>query len=159
MARHEIQKLQSSREELKRRNLELKAKLMEQPMVLNIGFRVGNPSSGIDSMVEVLKCLKSMDLKTTAIHSQFSPQQFSGLAKIQTQVSLSPLFLPFSIPLLQTQKKLPENGVKGIPNCRDGIIINFPKKYCLYCSFFNNCFHKLFLKITLCFLNKKQKII
>ncbi|KAJ9700559.1 hypothetical protein PVL29_006051 [Vitis rotundifolia] len=95
MANHEIQKLQSSKEELKRRNQELKAKLREEEMMLNIGLRVGNPSSGIDSMEEVLKCLKNMDLKTTAIHSQFSPQQLSAVVKIQTQVLLSfnfPLF-------------------------------------------------------------------
>ena len=88
MAAHEIKKLQSSREELKRRNLELKSKSMEQAMVFNIGLRVGNPSSGIDSMVEVLKCLKNMDLKTTAIRSEFSPQQFSAVLKMQTQVLL-----------------------------------------------------------------------
>ncbi|RVW55445.1 Transcription factor bHLH92 [Vitis vinifera] len=41
MAKHEIQKLQSSKEELKRRNQELNAKLREEAMVLNIGFRIG----------------------------------------------------------------------------------------------------------------------
>ncbi|XP_034685156.1 transcription factor bHLH92 isoform X2 [Vitis riparia] len=85
MAKHEIQKLQSSKEELKRRNQELNAKLREGTMVLNIGLKVGNPSSGIDSMEEVLKCLKNMDLKTTSIQSQFSPQQISAAVKIQTQ--------------------------------------------------------------------------
>ena len=88
MAAKKIEEMQTRREELQRRKLEVEANLVAEGGA-KIRVRVANPASGIDSMVEVLKCLKSLGLKTTTIRSNFSAHEFSAELQIDTQVSLS----------------------------------------------------------------------
>jgi hypothetical protein len=90
MAAKNIEGMQRRREELQRRKLEVEANLAAAAEGgAKIRVRVANPASGIDSMVEVLKCLKSLGLNTTTIRSNFSAHEFSAELQIDTQVSLS----------------------------------------------------------------------
>lgn len=60
-----------------------------------INVKVNNPTSGVDSMVEVLKFMKQRVLKVSNIQSVFSPEVFSAQMELQTKVVLSDLF-PYS---------------------------------------------------------------
>ncbi|XP_052189715.1 transcription factor bHLH92 [Diospyros lotus] len=89
----EVEELQRCKEELERRKEEMERKLLlartEQPREMEgakIRIRVGNPFSGTDSMVEVLKCLRNMGTKTRAIQSQFSPQELSAVLHIESEM-------------------------------------------------------------------------
>lgn len=93
MAAQRIQELQRYVEELKRRNIELELALAaanhDDEEILEeakIKLRVAHPSSGIDSMLEVLKCLKDTGAKTKAMKSIFSSQDFSAVLQIEAKV-------------------------------------------------------------------------
>ena len=95
MAAERIQELQRCNEELKRRKFELELALAaaihddeENLEVAKIKLRVVHPSSGIDSMLDVLKCLKNTGTKTKAIQSTFSSQEFSAVLQIETKIGL-----------------------------------------------------------------------
>ncbi|XP_039067665.1 transcription factor bHLH92-like, partial [Hibiscus syriacus] len=81
MAMKRVQELEWVKKDLERRNLELQANY-------NGGNRVKieNPISGIDSMLEPLKCLKAMDSKPTMIHSMFTHQQFLAVMEFESQM-------------------------------------------------------------------------
>lgn len=83
--------MQRYKEELIRRNIELERILdsKEKEMVTGttkINLKVENPTSGVDSMAEVLKFLKQNRLQTTSIQSVFSPELFQAQLQIQTKV-------------------------------------------------------------------------
>lgn len=89
----EIWGLQRCKEELERRNRDLRASLgitgPEDNDVTGgskIKVRVGNPTSGIDSMMEVLGCLDGLGLKMTSLRSSFSTEEFSAVLEIQEEV-------------------------------------------------------------------------
>ncbi|KAE9453062.1 hypothetical protein C3L33_15032, partial [Rhododendron williamsianum] len=88
-AAKEVKEMQRHREELERRNREIEGILAERERGKNEGakikLRVANPASGVDSMVEVLKCLKNMGSKTGAIQSNFSAQEFSAVLGIESE--------------------------------------------------------------------------
>lgn len=90
MAAKRIQELKRYKDRLDRENWELEARLgaMGRGNVdsTRIRIKVPNPTSGVDSMVEVLKCLKSLGLKTTSIQSTFSDQEFQAVLDIETEV-------------------------------------------------------------------------
>lgn len=89
--------MKKRREELKRHNSEMNKMLraregssdqgseMEEA---KIRINVEHPSSGIDSMLEVLKCLKQTDSSTRLVQSQFLPQQFSAVLGVETKVKI-----------------------------------------------------------------------
>ncbi|KAK2972941.1 hypothetical protein RJ640_021998, partial [Escallonia rubra] len=90
IAAEKIRELQSSQEELRKQNSELEAILAarrDEEVVegAKIRFRVGNPSSGIDSMLSVLKCLKETGSETRAIQSSFSAQELSAVIEVQNK--------------------------------------------------------------------------
>ncbi|XP_071940546.1 transcription factor bHLH92-like isoform X2 [Coffea arabica] len=92
MAAERIHELQRCNEELKRRKIELELALAaaihddeENLEVAKIKLRVVHPSSGIDSMLEVLKCLKNTGTKTKGIQSTFSSQEFSAVLEIEAK--------------------------------------------------------------------------
>lgn len=83
------------REELKRQQykinemLEARESRGEGSEILEeakIRINVARPSSGVDSMLEVLKCLKHTHSNIRLIQSKFLPQQFSAVLGIQTKV-------------------------------------------------------------------------
>ncbi|CAK9167944.1 unnamed protein product [Ilex paraguariensis] len=93
VAAENIQELQRYKEELERKNTEIEGVFGEEEMSkavekAKIKFRVPYPSSGINSMLEVLKCLKATGSKTRGIQSEFSPQEFSAVLDIETKILL-----------------------------------------------------------------------
>lgn len=89
-----IQQLQRCKEELRKRNMELESILGEDGSVnwSKLRLRVANPTSGVHSMLEVLKCLQSLGLKTRNIQSSFSAYELSVEIEIENKV-VSSLFL------------------------------------------------------------------
>lgn len=105
-AANKIQLLQRCEERLRRRKVELEAVLArnEKEMTMikagggtNIKVKVAHPTSGVDSMVEVLNCLKRLGLKAKNIRSVFSEEEFSAELEIESEVCLLSLclFCPF----------------------------------------------------------------
>ncbi|XP_059315634.1 transcription factor bHLH92-like [Lycium ferocissimum] len=88
-AAQRIQELQKYKENLKKRNDELQMILAESEKEevekANIKAKVNYPISGVDSMLEVLKCLKNCGTKANAIQSNFSQQEFSTVIEIETK--------------------------------------------------------------------------
>ncbi|CAI9118289.1 OLC1v1019838C1 [Oldenlandia corymbosa var. corymbosa] len=96
-----IEQLQRGEEQLKRRKLELEmmmamadeANLQEQSKKqgkmeeAKIRLRVVYPSSGIDSLLGVMKSLKHMDVKTKSLQSSISSQEFSAVLQVQAKKS------------------------------------------------------------------------
>ncbi|XP_070042279.1 transcription factor bHLH92 isoform X2 [Nicotiana tomentosiformis] len=85
-----IQELQKYKESLKKRNDELQMILAEGEKEefekAKIKVKVNYPISGVDSMLEVLKCLKNCGTKANAMQSSFSQQEFSSMLEIETKV-------------------------------------------------------------------------
>lgn len=95
-----IQQLERYKEELSRQNMELETFFAGNEKEIRkkgtkIKLKVANPTSGVDSMVEVLNCLKKLGLKATNIHSVFSSEEFSAELEIETMVNF--LFTPLEI--------------------------------------------------------------
>ncbi|KAJ1431599.1 Myc-type, basic helix-loop-helix [Sesbania bispinosa] len=92
MAAKEIQRLQGCKEELQRKNCVLEANL-EAVKSNKIGgsrvqyLRVPYPTSGIDSIIETLKCLKGLGVDTRRIKSKFSPQELFAVLEIETEIA------------------------------------------------------------------------
>lgn len=89
----EIGKLQRLKKELERRIKVIEEKPIkdhhdEMRELTNVSFNLQEPLSGIDSMVEVLQCLKSMGTKLNTVHANFSPHEFSATMSIETQVHI-----------------------------------------------------------------------
>lgn len=81
----EIQRLQAYRDELEGQNCEFEAnvKALESS---KIEFRVANPTSPIDSMLETLQFLKGLGVNTRSISSSFSPQELFATLEIEAKV-------------------------------------------------------------------------
>lgn len=97
MAAKKVEELQNYKEELERQNNEMEKILAareseQQVEQAQINIRVAYPSSGVDSMLEVLKCLKQTGSKTRAIQSNFSTQELSAVLWIETKVDGTSLF-------------------------------------------------------------------
>ncbi|KAM3356495.1 hypothetical protein P3S68_023209 [Capsicum galapagoense] len=93
-AARRIEELQKYKENLKKRNDELEMMILaendsnkneEEFEMAKIKAKVNNPISGIDSMLEVLKCLKNCGAKANSIQSRFSHQEFSTIIEIETK--------------------------------------------------------------------------
>lgn len=98
MAAARIQELEMHKEELMRRNNEIEMMTLAASNRENIegvmsnsrakiNIKVAYPSCGIDSMLQVLKCLKNSGTQLKSMHSNFSPQEFSIMLDIETKVS------------------------------------------------------------------------
>ncbi|XP_019180456.1 PREDICTED: transcription factor bHLH92 isoform X2 [Ipomoea nil] len=103
MAAARIQELELCKEELMRRNSEIEMTLAASNNENNegvsnkgkiISVKVAYPSSGIDSMLQVLECLKNSGTKLRSMHSNFSPQEFSALLEIEAKVCMGEGRLP-----------------------------------------------------------------
>lgn len=81
--------LQGLLAQLQSKNAELEARLArkaEKAELAKINLKVMYPSSAMDSMVEVLKCLRDMKVKAKAIKSELSAEEFSALLEIENKV-------------------------------------------------------------------------
>lgn len=91
MAAKEIQRLQVCIEELQSKNDELEANLeADERGGSKVQYlRVPYPASGIESMVEALKCLKGLGVDTRSIKSNFSKEELFAVLEIEeTKVCL-----------------------------------------------------------------------
>ncbi|XP_013596473.1 PREDICTED: transcription factor bHLH92-like isoform X2 [Brassica oleracea var. oleracea] len=85
----QIRKLEGLKKELERQKNVLEAKSAREHDGMNgtkVRFNVQEPLSGIDSVVEVLQCLKSMGTNLNAVQANFSPHEFSATMNIETQI-------------------------------------------------------------------------
>ncbi|KAJ4968161.1 hypothetical protein NE237_014862 [Protea cynaroides] len=78
-----LQELKTEKEELQRRNHEIETMLAGNESK-KIRLRVGNPSSAVDSMIEVLKFLEDMNFKARTIKSKFSSHELSAVIEVET---------------------------------------------------------------------------
>lgn len=92
----QIGKLQKLKRELESKLEMLEAKLAkdhdDDMSGTKVKFNLQEPLSGIDSMLEVLQCLKSMGTKLKTVHANFSNLEFSATMNIDTQVRIQILF-------------------------------------------------------------------
>ncbi|KAH7573307.1 hypothetical protein ACOSP7_006904 [Xanthoceras sorbifolium] len=86
MAAKTLLELQCHKKELERRNSELEPKTGMDVGGTKIRVSIDNPISGVDSMLEVLKCLKKLGSKTISIQSQFSDQKLTAVIEIETEM-------------------------------------------------------------------------
>ena len=95
MAAKRIQELETYKRIMVRRNGEIEEKLTANGIVnvesTKVRIEVANPTSGMDPMVDILKCLKSLGAKTRSVQSQISDQQLTAVMDIETEV------IPFSL--------------------------------------------------------------
>ncbi|KAM3277972.1 hypothetical protein ACQJBY_045693 [Aegilops geniculata] len=85
-----IHELKVAKEQLQRRNDELKAKILghdAQQQCVKVQFEVDEPSSSIDSMIGALRRLKSMNVKTRGIHSTLSGQRLTTEMNVETTIA------------------------------------------------------------------------
>ncbi|KAJ4901752.1 Transcription factor bHLH92 [Raphanus sativus] len=85
----QIRRLEGLKKELDRRMNVLEAKSAGDHDEMNgtkVRFNVQEPLSGIDSIVEVLQCLKSMGTNLNTVQANFSPHEFSATMNIETQI-------------------------------------------------------------------------
>lgn len=88
-AASQVLELQGLKAELQRRNVELEARLAkkaEKAEGAKINVKVEHPSSAMDSMVEVLKCLRNMEVKAKSIRTVISGEEFSAVVEIESKV-------------------------------------------------------------------------
>ncbi|KAM3260156.1 hypothetical protein ACQJBY_051424 [Aegilops geniculata] len=85
-----IHELKVAKDQLQRRNDELKAKILghdAQQQCVKVQFEVDEPSSSIDSMIGALRRLKSMNVKTRGIHSTLSGQRLTTEMNVETTIA------------------------------------------------------------------------
>ncbi|KAL0457083.1 UNVERIFIED_CONTAM: hypothetical protein Slati_1047500 [Sesamum latifolium] len=91
MAAKEIEELQKYKKELKRQNrgMEMVLDALKNETAVEkaeIKLKVAYPASGVDSMLEVLRCLKNTGSTATAIQSSFSEHEFDAVLEIETKI-------------------------------------------------------------------------
>lgn len=114
-ARKTVEDLERVKKELQKKNHELE--MMATNVVTDHGskrikmdeakikLRVTFPSSGIDSILEVLKCLKSTGSVPKVIHSTFSPEEFSALLQIETKIGAAEVEKALQKTLIEVERK------------------------------------------------------
>ncbi|KAG9452556.1 hypothetical protein H6P81_005460 [Aristolochia fimbriata] len=86
----QLRNLQDQMKELQQRNLELRGKIAGNSNsnaaagFSKIKFRVENPSDAVESMIQVLKRLKTMELRAVTINSDLSVSDFSAAIEIES---------------------------------------------------------------------------
>ncbi|GAA0144260.1 basic helix-loop-helix transcription factor [Lithospermum erythrorhizon] len=129
MAIRRIEELQKYKNEFRKQNNGLEMKLLQIKKTNNnvpifttkgssrelerahITVNVVSPSSGIDSMLESLKCLKNTnDTKAIAIQSSFSPHKFSARLEIETKVGAAEVEREVNTTLWEVEKKFRINS-------------------------------------------------
>ncbi|KAF9619115.1 hypothetical protein IFM89_005129 [Coptis chinensis] len=86
----QLQELKGLKEELQARNRELEKKLLAnegaraETAVIRLKRQIS--SSGIDSILGVLRCLNNMGLKVRTIRSEFSVSEFLAALKIEPKI-------------------------------------------------------------------------
>ncbi|KAK3414894.1 hypothetical protein EUGRSUZ_H00196 [Eucalyptus grandis] len=113
-----IKELVKYKQELERQNGELKSGLNEKSggdkaEGTKIRVKIANPTSGIDSMLEVLKCLDNMGLKATAIQTQCSADQLFAVIEVENEIEAADVEKVIQWTLLEAERKLLPNSYEG----------------------------------------------
>lgn len=85
-----IHELRGAREQLQRRNEELKARILghdARQQCVKVQFEVDEPASAIDSMIGALRRLKGMDVRARGIRSNMSGSRLWTEMNVETTVS------------------------------------------------------------------------
>ncbi|XP_043697768.1 transcription factor BHLH148 [Telopea speciosissima] len=112
MAAAHLQELKSEKEELRRRNHEVKT-ILTGNEDKKIRFRVNNPSSAVDSMIGVLKHLKDMNLQARTIRSKFSAQELSAVIEVETQIEAAEVEKEVQKALMEVEGKFGTDFLEG----------------------------------------------
>ncbi|KAL9689072.1 hypothetical protein QQ045_033502 [Rhodiola kirilowii] len=105
----EIMRTRRTLEDLRRRNMELKKKLDAKGkggVMSIVKIRVGNPVSGIDSMVEVLHCLKDSGSDIRRIRAHFSEQELSAELEVDSRIAENEVEKAVQNTLVQVEEKI-----------------------------------------------------
>ncbi|CAM8918220.1 unnamed protein product [Rhodiola kirilowii] len=105
----EIMRTRRTLEDLRRRNMELKKKLDAKGkggVMSIVKIRVGNPVSGIDSMVEVLHCLKGSGSDIRRIQAHFSEQELSAELDVDSRIAENEVEKAVQNTLVQVEEKI-----------------------------------------------------
>uniref|UniRef100_A0A0E0KIV1 BHLH domain-containing protein n=1 Tax=Oryza punctata TaxID=4537 RepID=A0A0E0KIV1_ORYPU len=116
-----IHELKGARDQLQRRNEELKAKIMghdEQQQCVKVQFEVDEPSSSIDSMIAALRRLKGMSVKTRGIRSSLSGNRLWTEMNVETTIAACEVEKAVEEALKEVERKQPDSdgpfpGSKG----------------------------------------------
>ncbi|KAL6637823.1 hypothetical protein ACP70R_025395 [Stipagrostis hirtigluma subsp. patula] len=105
-----IRELSGARDQLRRRNEELKAKILghdaRQPGV-KVQFEVDEPSSAVDSMIAALRRLKSMDVRARGIRSSLSGGRLWTEMNVETTIAACDVEKAVEEALNQAERKPP----------------------------------------------------
>ncbi|KAK8444188.1 hypothetical protein SEVIR_9G096400v4 [Setaria viridis] len=85
-----IHELRGAREQLRRRNEELKARILGHDagrQCVKVQFEVDEPASAVDSMISALRRLKGMDVRARGIRSTMSGRRLWTEMNVETTVS------------------------------------------------------------------------
>ncbi|OMO95560.1 hypothetical protein COLO4_15786 [Corchorus olitorius] len=114
-ATRRVQELEWLKKDLENRNYELQASLgamnyeeKNDHEGTKITVKIDNPMCGIDSMLQVLKCLKTMDLNPRMIQSKFTTQEFLAVMDIGTQIRAAEVEKVVNITVQEAERKLQE---------------------------------------------------
>ncbi|KAK8507279.1 hypothetical protein V6N13_070065 [Hibiscus sabdariffa] len=114
MAAKRVQELEWLKKDLERRKQELQQQQQQPNEENRIRVTIENPTSGIDSMLEALKCLKALDSKPTMIQSFFTNQQFLAVMEFQTQLGAAKAEKAVTRTLQETERKLHQSWTNQI---------------------------------------------
>jgi hypothetical protein len=95
-----IHELRGAREQLQRRNEELKARILghdARQQCVKVQFEVDEPASAIDSMIGALRRLKGMDVRARGIRSNLSGRRLCTEMNVETTVSTLSNFSTYCI--------------------------------------------------------------
>ncbi|XP_068636299.1 transcription factor bHLH92 [Aristolochia californica] len=107
-AGNHLRDLEGLKKELQQKNAEVQDKLTgngKNAWLSNIKFRVENPSDAVESMIEVLKCLKAMELKAVTIKSNFPGPDFSAAIEMESKIETTEVEAAVKNTLMETERK------------------------------------------------------
>ncbi|CAL1396478.1 unnamed protein product [Linum trigynum] len=112
-----IQELRGHKQALERRITELQDAGIESDhreidsrVVKKIRIKVENPTSGLDSILDVLHLLKRSGAETTSIESRFSRQELEAAMDVNTQIEAGEVEEAVQRSLYDTERKLLSRG-------------------------------------------------
>uniref|UniRef100_A0A0D3FNV6 BHLH domain-containing protein n=1 Tax=Oryza barthii TaxID=65489 RepID=A0A0D3FNV6_9ORYZ len=116
-----IHELKVARDQLQRRNEELKAQIMghdEQQPCVTVQFEVDEPSSSIDSMIAALRRLKGMSVKARGIRSSMSGNRLWTEMNVETTIAACEVEKAVEEALKEVERNQPDSdapfpGSKG----------------------------------------------
>ncbi|KAL8048080.1 hypothetical protein ABFX02_07G040800 [Erythranthe guttata] len=123
MAVKEIEEMKRCKEVLEGQNREMRKilgvteKAREEVEKAEIKLRVAYPASGVDSLLEVLKCLKETGSNATSIVSNFSDHEFSAALVVETKIRAADVEKAVQRSLFEAEMKFRQQVKDNSGNC------------------------------------------